>query len=85
MFNIFILRSSAKPFMIWRNPNTAAIANNDNRWTPRQLYLDAKGERAQRKVLQMAVRSCDGGFEFFGRTTICRPAAQRVAIGPEQG
>jgi hypothetical protein len=56
MFKIFILRSLVKPFVIWRNPNIAATANKDDRWTPRQLYLDAKGERAQHKVLQMAVR-----------------------------
>jgi hypothetical protein len=56
MFNMLILRSLIKPFIVWRNPNIAATANKDNRWTPRQLYLDAKGERAQHKVLQMAVR-----------------------------
>jgi hypothetical protein len=56
MFNIFIPRSLVRPFVIWRNPNMAAIVNKENRWTPRQLYLDAKGERAQHKVLQMAVR-----------------------------
>jgi hypothetical protein len=56
MFNMFILRSLVRPFVIWRNPNMAVIATKDSRWTPRQLYLDAKGERAQHKVLQMAVR-----------------------------
>lgn len=57
MFNTFILHSLVRPFIIWRNPKMTAIANKDNRWTPRQLYLDAKGERAQRKVLEMAVRN----------------------------
>jgi hypothetical protein len=56
MFNKFILRSLVRPFIIWRNPNLAAIASKDNRWTPRQLHLDAKGEREQHKVLQMALR-----------------------------
>jgi hypothetical protein len=56
MFRILILRSLVKPFVIWSNPNLVAIASRDNRWTPRQLYLDVKGDRAQHKVLQMAVR-----------------------------
>jgi hypothetical protein len=56
MFNRFILRSLVRPFIIWRNPNLAAVASTDSRWTPRQLYLEAKGERAQHKVLEMAVR-----------------------------
>jgi hypothetical protein len=54
MFNKFIL-PLVKPFIIWRNPNMA-VTNKDNRWTPRQLYQDAKGERAQHKILQMAVK-----------------------------
>jgi hypothetical protein len=56
MFNMFILRPLVKPFIIWRNPNMTAIVEKDKHWTLRQLYLDAKGERAQHKVLQLAVR-----------------------------
>jgi hypothetical protein len=49
-----------QPFVIWRNSNIAAIARKDDRWTSRQLYLEAKGERARRKVLQMAVSKLHG-------------------------
>jgi len=56
MFSIQILRPVLKPFIIWRNPEMAAIVNKDNRWTPRQLYREAKGDQAQRKVLLMALR-----------------------------
>ena len=71
MFNISILRSLVKPFIIWRNPNLADVASADNRWTPRQLYLDAKGEQAQHKVLEMAVKEAlkDSGL-ILQRTTV---------------
>jgi hypothetical protein len=45
-----------KPFIIWRNPNTAAITGKVTRWTARELYLEAKGDQAQHKVLEMVVR-----------------------------
>jgi hypothetical protein len=61
MLNMFILLPLVKPFIVWRNPNMTAIVGKENHWTLRQLYLDAKGERAQRKVLQMAVRQGQKG------------------------
>jgi len=45
-----------KPFIVWRNPDAAAITGKVNRWTARQLYLEAKGDQAQHKVLELAVR-----------------------------
>jgi hypothetical protein len=61
MFNTLILRPLAKPFLIWRNPHMTANAEKQSDWTLRQLYLDAKGERAQHKVLQMALRQSPKG------------------------
>jgi hypothetical protein len=61
MFKIFALLQLVKPFIVWRNPNMTAIVAKHNHWTLRQLYLDEKGERAQRKVLQMAVRQSQKG------------------------
>ena len=56
MLSRFILPPLVKPFIIWRNPNTAALAGRNTRWTARELYLEAKRDRAQHKVLEMAVR-----------------------------
>jgi hypothetical protein len=56
MFSILILRSFVKQFVIWLNPKASALAGN-NRWTARQLYLEAKGDRAQHKILEMATRN----------------------------
>jgi hypothetical protein len=56
MLNIFISRPFLKPFIIWRNPNASALAGRDSLWTAKQLYLEAKGDRAEHKVLEMAVR-----------------------------
>jgi len=61
MFNTLILRPLVKPFIIWRNPHMTAVVEKHNDWTLRQQYLDAKGERAQHKVLQMAVRQSPTG------------------------
>ena len=44
-----------KPFIIWRNPD-AAPTGKVNRWKARQLYLEAKGDQAQHRVLQLAIR-----------------------------
>jgi hypothetical protein len=56
MFGTYFLRPLVTAYVVWRNPHMTTIARQTNRWTPRQLYLEAKGERAQRKVLRMAVR-----------------------------
>ena len=61
MLNTSVLRPIVTAYIAWRNPDMTRIAEQDKRWTPRQLYLDAKAERAQRKVLQMAVRRTDRG------------------------
>jgi hypothetical protein len=61
MFNTLILRPLVKPFIVWRNPQMTDIVEKHSDWTLRQLYLDAKGERAQHKVLQMAVRQSPKG------------------------
>ena len=56
MLNSLILRPVVAAYIAWRNPDMTRIAEQDMRWTPRQLYLDAKAERAQHKVLQIALK-----------------------------